>query len=104
MITSETLIKFIQNERLQELFFDEDAAEENFVTQLTPEQQQILGKITLKDWVCNSDDMFSVIHLEDHNVFLMIKGEYDSYGGEQHDYMRGISEVKPEQKTITIYK
>lgn len=100
MKTAAELIQYIKDENLEELFFSEEDLNE----ELTAEQREFLGKVELKDYTCNSDEMYSVIHLEDHNVFLKLEGEYDSYGGGEHDYYQGINEVKPEQQTITIYK
>jgi len=45
----------------------------------------------------------SVKHFKDHDVYLRIDGHYTSYDGTDF-YGSEIEEVKPKQKTITVYE
>lgn len=54
--------------------------------------------------VCNSDEMYTVIYFKESDIYLKLIGEYDSYGNNDHNYTRGIIEVKPISKTIIAYE
>jgi succinate dehydrogenase flavin-adding protein (antitoxin of CptAB toxin-antitoxin module) len=95
--TSQQLIQYIKDNDLQALLFEESKS-------LEDEHVQFFGKIEQKEYVVNSDTMYCVLYFADHDLYLMITGEYDSYGSGEHDYYGSITEVKPYEKTITEYK
>lgn len=49
----------------------------------------------------NTEDTFRVLHFAAHDVYVKVKGFWSSYGGDKFDSMK---EVKPTQKTITVYE
>lgn len=52
------------------------------------------------------DEWYSVKYFKDHNVYIQVDGWYSSYVGvEFYGGFKGdsISEVVPEEKTITVY-
>ena len=119
--TSE-LIKIIEENDLQEFLFTEeiDDVYEQFLEIAEMEEdgsidgellvETVLDKIGFPkkysqvDYVCNSDEMYCVIHFTEEDIYLKLTGEYDSYGQCEHDYDCGIKEVKPKQKLITVYE
>lgn len=52
------------------------------------------------------EDWWRVFLFEDHGVYIKIKGWYQSHSGTdiESEYEDCCSEVKPVQKTITVYK
>jgi hypothetical protein len=51
------------------------------------------------------DTYYTIWYFKDHDVYLRIDGFYSSYNGV--DWIQGwdgASEVKPKQKTITVYE
>ncbi len=51
------------------------------------------------------DHWHSVKHFKEHNVYIKVTGWYQSYNGtEFYDGWNCCSEVKPIQKTITVYE
>ncbi len=109
---STELINKIKENNLQIIMFHinnkgEYLEETEFETEeeLTAKFEELdFGEIKEVDSVCNSDEMYSVVHFVKHNVYLMLTGEYDSYGSDEHDYDCGIKEVNPKEKTITVYE
>jgi hypothetical protein len=85
----------------------EDKFEENELNGLT-------GKEFLKslnfdnyeqvDYVCNTDEMFTIIYFKDSDIYIKLTGEYDSYGQYNHEYDDEIEQVFPKQITKTIYE
>lgn len=55
------------------------------------------------DYVCNSDDMYCVIHFKTPDIYVKLTGEYDSYGGYDHEYNHEITQVFPKEITKIIY-
>lgn len=49
------------------------------------------------------EDWYSVKHFEDHDVYIKTDGYYSSYNGTDFDNGYG-EEVRPVQKTITVYE
>lgn len=49
----------------------------------------------------DTEQIFRVFHFTDHNVYVKIKGFWNSYGGNQFESMK---EVKPTTKTVTVYE
>lgn len=50
------------------------------------------------------DSWESVKHFKDHDVFIEITGWYSSYDGTDFDGWSDCKEVRPQQKTITVYE
>jgi hypothetical protein len=51
------------------------------------------------------EDWRRVHHFTDHDVYLQVKGFYQShYGVDFYDEWDCITEVKPQEKTITVYE
>ena len=94
MKTSSELIKIIKDNDLQHSLFEcyVGSTEDEFPT----DYEQV-------DYVCNSDEMYCVIHFVEENIYIRLEGEYDSYGGGDHWYKGAIKEVFPKQITITVY-
>lgn len=49
----------------------------------------------------DTQQIFRVLHFTDHDVYVKVKCYWSSYGGYKFDSMK---EVKPTQKTITVYE
>lgn len=48
---------------------------------------------------------YSVKHFPDHDVYIKVSGYYSSYGGPDfEDWEDACKEVRPVEKTITIYE
>lgn len=47
---------------------------------------------------------YSVKHFKDHDVYIKVSGYYASYDGVSFDGWEDCIEVKPQQKTITVYE
>lgn len=99
MKTAQQLIEFITTQHLNENLFDTYNKK-----YLSHEQLKFLGNYEIVDTICNSDEMYVVIHFKDHKCFLHLSGEYDSYGGGDHSYYGPITQVVPKKKTITVYE
>lgn len=94
--TAKELIKIIEYNNLQDsIFYYED---------YTEEINKFLGEFEIADNVCNSDELYIVIHLLEHDVYLRLTGEYDSYGGGDHYFHDGVKEVKPKTVQKIIYE
>lgn len=51
------------------------------------------------------DTWYSIKHFVDHNIFIKVSGFYSSYNGTDfYDGWNECSEVKPQQKTVTVYE
>lgn len=50
------------------------------------------------------DDWWSVKYFKDHDLYIKVSGFYASYDGTTFDGWDSCKEVKPVQKTITVYK
>lgn len=105
---AEEIIKIIKDNNLQKLFWPsyteieiddlpEDQDIEDYVANLGIKNFDILEK------VCNSDEMYTIVHFKDEDIYLKFTGEYDSYGGGDHYYNDEIKQVFPKQVTITQY-
>lgn len=93
---AEEIIKIIQDNQLQESLFNESNSKEYLAELGLPSFEQL-------DYVCNSDEMYCIIHFKDEDIYLKFTGEYDSYGGGDHYYNDEIKQVFPKQVTITQY-
>ena len=98
-MTSQEIIKYIQKNKLQEYLFEEvnNSGE-------TISKHSILGIVEQKTWVANTDEMNTVIHFKDHNVYIKLEGWYDSYGQGEHQYTDAIYEVFPKTIETIIYQ
>lgn len=115
MKTSEELIKIINDNNLQRPLFNLEYISESFedndelchldTNEKCFEHLKELGLDNMKeiDGVCNSDEMYVIIHFQNENIYLKLSGEYDSYGGGEHWYEGAIKEVFPKEVTQTIY-
>jgi len=66
-----------------------------------------LGKINEVDQVGGEgegDHWHSVKHFVDHNVYIYVRGWYSSYSGTDFSGWDSCKEVKPQEKTITVYE
>lgn len=99
--TARELIEIIvQNDLLEPLF------EDNFDNvKYTREniKELGLGELEYKDSREDTSEFWQVIYFKDHNVYLRIEGEYDSYMEYNHEY-NTVTEVKPKEITKTIYE
>lgn len=49
-------------------------------------------------------EWYSVKYFKDHDVYIKVEGYYSSYNGTDFDGWEDCSEVKPQEKTITVYE
>lgn len=66
-----------------------------------------LSNFEVVEATCNSDTMYCIVHFKDDNIYVKLKGEYDSYGNYNHDYYNDINyitEVKPKKVEVVIYE
>lgn len=47
---------------------------------------------------------YKVFYYVDHNVYIKVDGFHQSYSGVDFDGWEDVSEVRPKEKTITIYE
>ena len=51
------------------------------------------------------EDWRRVYHFTDHDVYIQVKGFYQSHCGvDFYDGWENVTEVKPQEKTITVYE
>lgn len=66
-----------------------------------------LGEIKEVDQVGGEgegDHWHSVKHFVDHDIYIYVRGSYSSYNGTDFwDEWGACSEVRPQEKTITVY-
>ncbi len=109
--TARELIEIItQKDLLESLFFDGDLKyvdaedeEGNIIEDTEAYFKDLFGEIEYKEGRCDTSEFWQVVYFKDHDVYLEIYGEYDSYGQGEHDYS-GIKEVKPVTKTVVVYE
>ena len=93
---------FSQDEYLLEDKFDENElnglTEKEFLKSLNFDNYEQV------DYVCNTDEMYTVIYFKDFDIYIKLTGEYDSYGQYEHEYDDEINQVFPKQITKTIYE
>lgn len=69
---------------------------------------KILGTIEVVDKYGGEgkgEDWWKIYYFSDHNIYIKIKGYYQSYLGiEFYDGWDSCSEVTPKEKTITVYE
>lgn len=65
--------------------------------------EQIFGKVEWLDSRKDTSEFWSIVHFVDHNVFVKIVGEFDSYMQYDHSY-DSVHEVFPKQVTQTVYE
>lgn len=114
MKTAKELIKIIIKNNLQKGLFNVDYIVE-YLENLDGEYfdtsdecldyLKSLGLDNFEQLMCvsNTDEMYSIIHFKNDDIYLKLIGEYDSYGEFDHDYERDIIQVFPKQVTITQY-
>ena len=103
----QSIIKIIQDNKLQKPLFNGDYEEEQF--EEIDDIDKYLNDLGLKnfeniDHVCNSDELYLIIHFKDDDIYLKISGEYDSYGNGDHYFNDSVKQVFPKQVTITKYE
>ena len=54
--------------------------------------------------VCNSDNVQSVVHFKDEDIYIEFTGWYDSYEGYDHDIYDDIKQVFPKPIEKVIYE
>jgi hypothetical protein len=108
--TASELIEIIRKKDLLEPLFDGDLKwaevedeEGNPIEDTETYFKELFGEIEYKDGRCDTSEFWQVIYFKDHEVYLEIYGEYDSYGQGEHDYS-GVKEVKPVTKTVIAYE
>lgn len=50
------------------------------------------------------DTWYSIKYFPDHDVYLRVDGWYQSYSGTDFNEWEDVTEVRPKQKTITVYE
>lgn len=50
------------------------------------------------------ETLYSVKFFPDHNVYVRVDGYYTSYNGTDFDGWESVKEVRPQEKTITVYE
>lgn len=62
-------------------------------------------KIFQKGGEGEGSEYFTVIYFKEHNIYLRIDGYYSSYHGVDYGpWEQAVSEVTPQEKTITVYE
>jgi len=95
------------NDKLKELSGSVNEARE-ILEYPDEETEKIFGKIESIDSYGGEgqgETYYNIFFFPEHDVYLRIDGFYSSYEGV--DYIEGwdsISQVKPKQKTITVYE
>lgn len=86
--------------------YEEDISEFAF----SDNDQEIpgIGKMTevaQKGGEGEGEEWYSVKHFPEHDVYIRVNGSYASYDGTNfEDWDSSVKEVKPQQKTITVYE
>lgn len=62
-----------------------------------------LGELEYKDSREDTSEFWQVIYFKDHDIYLRIEGEYDSYMDYNHEY-NTVIEVKAKEITTIIYE
>lgn len=71
------------------------------------ENGQFFGKVTevFQEGGEGEGEHWEVVyHFEDHDVYMQLTGSYYSHDGTYFDTWDDITEVRPVQKTITVYE
>lgn len=55
-------------------------------------------------YVCNTDEVQSVTHFKNDDIYISLTGWYDSYGGYDHDVYKDVKQVFPKKVENTIYE
>lgn len=108
LITDNDLVKFLFTEDFHDLadeqklkYFEDLTYQENIQEYLNtigfPKYKQI-------SYVCNSDEMYTIIHFIEDDIYVKLIGTYDSYGNGEHYYHDGMKQVYPKEKMVTIYE
>lgn len=76
----------------------------------TDDDQEIpgIGKMTeiaQKGGEGEGEEWYSVKYFPEHDVYIRIEGSYASYDGTNfYDWDSAVKEVRPREKTITVYE
>lgn len=100
-MTAEQIVNYLQ-ENIGNPSDLEDYGEN--ITYDLPDNGSDLGKIEVVDHYGGEgqgEDLYTVWHFVDHDVYIKAEGYYHSYDGGY--YTSGWLIVRPEQKTITVY-
>lgn len=110
MKTARELIEIITQKDLLEPLFDGDLKwatvydeDENEIEDTEAYFKELFGEIEYKDGRCDTSEFWQVLYFKDHDVYLEISGDYDSYGQGEHVY-ENIYEVKPKEVTVIKYE
>ena len=116
MKNSQELIEIIKSNNLQECLFRLDCdylieyvydtnGEEFETDEQVFDYLKTLGLDNFEQvyYVSNTDEMYTVIHFKDDNVYLKLVGEYDSYGQMEHDFNCGMYQVFPKEVKVVEY-
>lgn len=95
--TAQELIEVITKNDLLEALFDDDLDCIGDVEELG------LGELEYKDSREDTSEFWQVIYFKDHDVYLRIEGEFDSYMEYEHSY-NTVTEVKPKEIQTIIYE
>lgn len=109
--TARELIEIITQKDLTEiLFFDGDLKyadvedeDGNTIEDTEAYFKELFGEIEYKDGRCDTSEFWQVVYFKDHDIYLQISGEYDSYGQGEHSY-DDIKEVKPKEVIVIKYE
>lgn len=110
-LTFEQIIEHVQkyyNDSVDEFAFDEhrDFSTDGFGEDET--NFTILGTMIEVEQVGGEgegDTWYSVKYFQDHDVYIKVSGWYQSYNGtEFNDWSDACKEVRPQEKTVTVYE
>lgn len=95
-------------EQIMEVLKNKIEKVDNFAWEEYNEQTLDLGTIKEIDQVGGEGEgerWHSVKHFVDHDVYIKVTGHYSSYNGTDFwDEWDACREVKPQEKTITVYQ
>jgi len=105
------IVEKINELGLLEVFFNEDNYNEKEIENEAGEMvennqdylETIFGKVEWLDSREDTSEFWSIVHFVDHNIYVKIEGEFDSYMQYEHSY-DSIKEVFPKQVTQTVYE
>lgn len=92
--------EIIQTFKNAEITVDEFAYEDYDMPELGE-----IEEVYAKGGEGEGEDWERVYYFKDHDVYISVKGAYAShYGCDFDDWDEAVSEVRPKEKTITVYE